>query len=212
VRLETGASFSFLAAYSFPRSTCRSGLKGNWDVLAVFLRGTTLFDHRPRREFGGALIGVLQRLRFFRSARYLIPQQGKRVRQARRPHQPILGMGRRYLDGSDNPPKCRQGCNRRFPERTAASIKHYRAGFLPFVAAVRESREVAAQNPGDSPENAPPLLALPDNPSIAVLPSENMIGESRALITSRDLDCRRNHQPRVPRFQMAVSRSPAIRA
>jgi TolB-like protein len=48
-----------------------------------------------------------------------------------------------------------------------------RKGFR-FVGQVREAREVAGPNPGDAPENA---LALPDNPSIAVLPFENMTGD-----------------------------------
>jgi adenylate cyclase len=45
-----------------------------------------------------------------------------------------------------------------------------RKGFR-FVGQVREAREVAGLNPGDAPESA---LALPDKPSIAVLPFENM--------------------------------------
>jgi adenylate cyclase len=49
-----------------------------------------------------------------------------------------------------------------------------RKGFR-FVGQVREAREVAGPNPGDAPENA---LALPDKPSIAVLPFENMSGDS----------------------------------
>ena len=49
-----------------------------------------------------------------------------------------------------------------------------RKGFR-FVGQVREAREVAGPNPGDAPENA---LALPDKPSIAVLPFENMSGNS----------------------------------
>jgi adenylate cyclase len=48
-----------------------------------------------------------------------------------------------------------------------------RKGFR-FVGQVREAREVAGPNPGDAPENA---LALPDKPSIAVLPFENMSGD-----------------------------------
>jgi TolB-like protein len=49
-----------------------------------------------------------------------------------------------------------------------------RKGFR-FVGQVREAREVAGPNPGDAPENA---LALPDKPSIAVLPFVNMSGDS----------------------------------
>ena len=46
-----------------------------------------------------------------------------------------------------------------------------RKGFR-FVGQVQETREVAASNPGEvAPERAP---ALPDRPSIAVLPFENM--------------------------------------
>ena len=45
-----------------------------------------------------------------------------------------------------------------------------RKGFR-FVGQVRETREVADPNPRDAPESA---LALPDKPSIAVLPFENM--------------------------------------
>jgi adenylate cyclase len=48
-----------------------------------------------------------------------------------------------------------------------------RKGFR-FVGQVREARDVASPNPGDAPENAPPL---PDKPSIAVLPFENMSGD-----------------------------------
>ena len=48
-----------------------------------------------------------------------------------------------------------------------------RKGFR-FVGQVRETREVAGPNPGDAPESA---LALPDKPSIAVLPFENMTGD-----------------------------------
>ena len=48
-----------------------------------------------------------------------------------------------------------------------------RKGFR-FVGQVREAREVAGLNPGDAPESA---LALPDKPSIAVLPFENMCGD-----------------------------------
>ena len=48
-----------------------------------------------------------------------------------------------------------------------------RKGFR-FVGQVRETREVAGPNPGDAPESA---LALPDKPSIAVLPFENMSGD-----------------------------------
>ena len=47
-----------------------------------------------------------------------------------------------------------------------------RKGFR-FVGQVREAREVAP-NPGDAPESAP---AVPDNPSIAVLPFANMSGD-----------------------------------
>ena len=45
-----------------------------------------------------------------------------------------------------------------------------RKGFR-FVGQVREARKVAGLNPGDAPESVP---ALPDKPSIAVLPFENM--------------------------------------
>jgi TolB-like protein/tetratricopeptide (TPR) repeat protein len=45
-----------------------------------------------------------------------------------------------------------------------------RKGFR-FVGQVREAREVAGPNPGDAPDSA---LAVPDRPSIAVLPFENM--------------------------------------
>ena len=48
-----------------------------------------------------------------------------------------------------------------------------RKGFR-FVGQVRESREAAGPNPGDVPEGA---LAVPDKPSIAVLPFENMSGD-----------------------------------
>ena len=48
-----------------------------------------------------------------------------------------------------------------------------RKGFR-FVGAVREMREVVGPNPRDAPESA---LALPDKPSIAVLPFENMSGD-----------------------------------
>ncbi|MHC2287745.1 winged helix-turn-helix domain-containing tetratricopeptide repeat protein [Bradyrhizobium barranii] len=48
-----------------------------------------------------------------------------------------------------------------------------RKGFR-FVGQVREAPEVAGPNPGDAPETAP---ALPDKPSIAVLPFENMSGD-----------------------------------
>jgi len=49
-----------------------------------------------------------------------------------------------------------------------------RKGFR-FVGCVREAREVAGSNPGEvAPESA---LALPDKPSIAVLPFENMSGD-----------------------------------
>jgi TolB-like protein len=48
-----------------------------------------------------------------------------------------------------------------------------RKGFR-FVGQVREAPEVVGPNPGDAPESAP---ALPDKPSIAVLPFENMSGD-----------------------------------
>jgi DNA-binding winged helix-turn-helix (wHTH) protein len=48
-----------------------------------------------------------------------------------------------------------------------------RKGFR-FVGQVREAREVAGPNPGDASESAP---AVPDKPSIAVLPFENMSGD-----------------------------------
>ena len=48
-----------------------------------------------------------------------------------------------------------------------------RKGFR-FVGQVREAREVAGLNPGDAPESAP---AVPDKPSIAVLPFANMSGD-----------------------------------
>ena len=49
-----------------------------------------------------------------------------------------------------------------------------RKGFR-FVGQVQATREVAASNPGEvAPESAP---ALPDKPSIAVLPFENMSGD-----------------------------------
>jgi adenylate cyclase len=48
-----------------------------------------------------------------------------------------------------------------------------RKGFR-FVGQVREAREVAGPNPGDAPESAP---AVPDWPSIAVLPFANMSGD-----------------------------------
>jgi TolB-like protein/Flp pilus assembly protein TadD len=48
-----------------------------------------------------------------------------------------------------------------------------RKGFR-FVGQVREAREAAGPNPGDAPESAP---AVPDKPSIAVLPFQNMSGE-----------------------------------
>src|SRR6516164_1314144 len=48
-----------------------------------------------------------------------------------------------------------------------------RKGFR-FVGRVQEAREVAGPNPGDATESVPPL---PDKPSIAVLPFENMSGD-----------------------------------
>ncbi|MCA6115487.1 tetratricopeptide repeat protein [Bradyrhizobium sp. WSM 1738] len=48
-----------------------------------------------------------------------------------------------------------------------------RKGFR-FVGQVREARDVAGPNPGDAPESAP---AVPDKPSIAVLPFANMSGD-----------------------------------
>ena len=48
-----------------------------------------------------------------------------------------------------------------------------RKGFR-FVGQVREQREAASPNPADVPESA---LAVPDKPSIAVLPFENMSGD-----------------------------------
>jgi TolB-like protein/Flp pilus assembly protein TadD len=48
-----------------------------------------------------------------------------------------------------------------------------RKGFR-FVGQVREAREVVGPNPGDAPES---ILAVPDKPSIAVLPFENMSGD-----------------------------------
>src|SRR6478735_11606398 len=48
-----------------------------------------------------------------------------------------------------------------------------RKGFR-FVGQVREAREVAGPNPGDAPESVP---AVPDQPSIAVLPFANMSGD-----------------------------------
>jgi TolB-like protein len=48
-----------------------------------------------------------------------------------------------------------------------------RKGFR-FVGQVREAREAAGPNPGDAPEST---LAVPDKPSIAVLPFENMSGD-----------------------------------
>src|SRR5712672_681057 len=48
-----------------------------------------------------------------------------------------------------------------------------RKGFR-FVGQVREAQEVAGPNPRDAPESA---LALPDKPSIAVLPFANMSGD-----------------------------------
>src|SRR6516165_3963370 len=48
-----------------------------------------------------------------------------------------------------------------------------RKGFR-FVGQVREAREAARPNPGAAPEIVPPL---PDKPSIAVLPFENMSGD-----------------------------------
>ncbi|WP_245316728.1 winged helix-turn-helix domain-containing protein [Bradyrhizobium manausense] len=48
-----------------------------------------------------------------------------------------------------------------------------RKGFR-FVGQVREAREVAGPDSGDAPESA---LALPDKPSIAVLPFDNMSGD-----------------------------------
>jgi TolB-like protein len=48
-----------------------------------------------------------------------------------------------------------------------------RKGFR-FVGQVREAREVAGPNPGDAPDSAP---AVPDKPSIAVLPFANMSGD-----------------------------------
>ncbi len=48
-----------------------------------------------------------------------------------------------------------------------------RKGFR-FVGQVRESREAAGPNPNDAPESAP---AVPDKPSVAVLPFANMSGD-----------------------------------
>ena len=48
-----------------------------------------------------------------------------------------------------------------------------RKGFR-FVGQVQEARKVAGLNPGDAPESAP---AVPDRPSIAVLPFANMSGD-----------------------------------
>ena len=48
-----------------------------------------------------------------------------------------------------------------------------RKGFR-FVGQVREARKVAGLNPGDAPGSAP---AVPDKPSIAVLPFANMSGD-----------------------------------
>jgi len=48
-----------------------------------------------------------------------------------------------------------------------------RKGFR-FVGQVKETREVAGPDPGDAPEST---LALPDKPSIAVLPFDNMSGD-----------------------------------
>jgi TolB-like protein len=48
-----------------------------------------------------------------------------------------------------------------------------RKGFR-FVGCVREAREAAGPNPGDAPASA---LAVPDKPSLAVLPFENMSGD-----------------------------------
>ncbi len=48
-----------------------------------------------------------------------------------------------------------------------------RKGFR-FVGQVREARDVAGPHPGDAPES---ILAIPDKPSIAVLPFENMSGD-----------------------------------
>ncbi|MDA9435154.1 winged helix-turn-helix domain-containing tetratricopeptide repeat protein [Bradyrhizobium sp. CCBAU 51627] len=48
-----------------------------------------------------------------------------------------------------------------------------RKGFR-FVGQVQEAREVAGPNPGDTPESGP---AVPDKPSIAVLPFANMSGD-----------------------------------
>jgi TolB-like protein/Flp pilus assembly protein TadD len=45
---------------------------------------------------------------------------------------------------------------------------------LRFVGQVREARKVAGLNPGDAPEGVP---AVPDKPSIAVLPFANMSGD-----------------------------------
>jgi len=50
---------------------------------------------------------------------------------------------------------------------------HPRKGFR-FVGQVREARKVAGPTPGDAPESVP---ALPDKPSIAVLPFANMSGD-----------------------------------
>lgn len=48
-----------------------------------------------------------------------------------------------------------------------------RKGFR-FVGQVQETRQIAGPDPGDAPESA---LALPDKPSIAVLPFDNMSGD-----------------------------------
>jgi adenylate cyclase len=57
-----------------------------------------------------------------------------------------------------------------------------RKGFR-FVGQVREARKVAGLNPGDAPESVP---ALPDEPSIAVLPFANMSGDRAGVLRGRD--------------------------
>jgi DNA-binding winged helix-turn-helix (wHTH) protein len=54
-----------------------------------------------------------------------------------------------------------------------------RKGFR-FVGQVREAREVVSPNPGDTTESAP---AVPDKPSIAVLPFANMSGDPEQSIS-----------------------------
>src|SRR5258705_3656138 len=66
------------------------------------------------------------------------------------------------------------GMQSAIPARNNASSKHYRARASASSDRCGRARKVAGLNPGDAPESAP---ALPDQPSIAVLPFANMSGD-----------------------------------